>query len=33
MRITVSEGVVLKARNSKDDTEGRVSSVVRMFWL
>ena len=33
MRITVSEGGALKAMNSKDGTEGRVSSVVRKFWL
>ena len=33
MRMTVSEGGALKAMNSKDDTEVRVSSVIWMFWL
>ena len=31
MRMTVSEGGALKAMNSKDDTEGRVGSVIWMF--
>lgn len=31
MRMTVMEERVLKARYSNDDTEGRVSSVIRKF--